>query len=70
MPAKAGGSYFFRFSICPDWITGGLGSVISQAWGFFSSSFMAVHLGSSIRRCCRGIQKSGTDCSVPLMIMD
>ena len=40
MPAKAGGSYFFRFSICPDWITGGLGSVISQTWGFFSSSFM------------------------------
>ena len=49
MPAKAGGSYFFRFSICPDWITGGLGSVISQDSGFFSSSFNAYHLRSSIR---------------------
>ena len=28
------------FSICPEWITGGFGSAISQEIGFFSSSFI------------------------------
>ena len=40
--------YFLRFSICPDWITGGLGSVISQEIGFFSSSFMYLTSGDSM----------------------
>ena len=31
-----------RFSMCPDWITGGLGSFISQSGDFFSSCFMAL----------------------------
>ena len=31
-----------RFSIWPDWITGGLGSTISQGTGFFSSSFFTA----------------------------
>ena len=39
-----------RFSMCPDWITGGLGSPTSQGTGFFSSSFMAFHPGFSIPR--------------------
>ena len=29
-----------RFSMCPDWITGGLGSFISQSGDFFSSCFI------------------------------
>ena len=37
---NAGTAYFFRFSICPDRITGSFGSVISQDDGFVSSSLM------------------------------
>ena len=33
--------FSFRLSICPDWMTGGLGSATSQDRGFFSSSFTA-----------------------------
>ena len=33
--------FSFRLSICPDWMTGGLGSAISHDSGFFSSSFTA-----------------------------
>ena len=33
--------FSFRLSICPDWMTGGLGSATSQDSGFFSSSFTA-----------------------------
>ena len=40
--------YFLRFSICPDWITGGFGSAISQEMGFFSSSFMFFTSGYSM----------------------
>ena len=40
--------YFFRFSIRPDWITGGLGSTASQLVCFFSSCRIITHPGSSI----------------------
>lgn len=38
-PAPAGNQFARRFSRCPDWTTGGLGSAASQVTGFFSSSF-------------------------------
>lgn len=52
IPVKPG--YRFRFSICPDWITGGFGSTASQGIGFFSSSFITF----TPALVCAGVQKS------------
>ena len=40
--------HFFRFSIRPEWITGGLGSTASQVVCFFSSCRILSHLSASI----------------------
>ena len=44
----------FLCSICPDWITGGLGSVISQGIGFFSSCFSSSFMVSLPTVVCAG----------------
>ena len=48
-PPWGNASYFrMRFSMCPDWMMGGLGSTVSQVRGCFSSSFILRHLFASM----------------------
>ena len=48
-----------RFSICPDRMMGGLGSLISQPNGFFSSSFICSPL------CTQDVQKKAIYATPP-----
>ncbi len=40
-----GSIFYWRFWVGPDWMMGGLGSTISQAGFFFSSSFISLTSG-------------------------